>query len=144
MAKAKTTDEDIKTTADVPEEVAEAITDAEAAEVVEEKHETKSAKVAKAGKRSAKSLAEAEAEEAKEERKTRTAEQEAEDAEKPKQHQNPTRSRLERQGKNFRKAAELVEKGKPYALREALELATKTSLVKFDATVELHINLNVE
>ncbi|MDQ3123505.1 MAG: 50S ribosomal protein L1, partial [bacterium] len=33
---------------------------------------------------------------------------------------------------------------KEYSLKEALELATKTSITKFDATVELHINLNVD
>ncbi|HEX8226575.1 MAG TPA: 50S ribosomal protein L1 [Candidatus Saccharimonadales bacterium] len=143
-AKATTNEEEIKTTADVPEEVAEQITDVEALEVIEEKHETKTAKVAKAGKRSAKSLAEAEEEQAKEERKARTAEEEAEDADKPKQHQNPTRSRLERQGKGFRKAAEKVEKGKPYGLTEAIALAVDTNPAKFDATVELHVNLGVD
>jgi large subunit ribosomal protein L1 len=141
MAKAKKTNEDeIKTTADVPAEVVEAITDAESAEVIEEKHETKAGKVAKAGKRSAKSLAEADEEQAKEDRKAGLAEAE----EKPKQHSNPTRSRLERQGKKFRKAAEHIEKEKAYSLTEALELAVKTSPVKFDATVELHINLGVD
>lgn len=56
----------------------------------------------------------------------------------------PTRSRLERRGKGYRKSAELIEKGKIYALKDALELATKTSSVKFDASVELHINLGVD
>ncbi|HJQ08131.1 MAG TPA: 50S ribosomal protein L1 [Candidatus Saccharimonadales bacterium] len=51
---------------------------------------------------------------------------------------------MERQGKNFRKAAELVEKGKAYSLKEGVELATKTSPVKFDASVELHVNLGVD
>lgn len=96
--------------------------------------------VAKAGKRSAKAIAEAEEKQAKEERKAQTAEE----AEKPKQAAKPARSRLERQGKNFRKAAEQVAKDKTYSLGEALDLAIKTSPVKFDATVELHINLNVD
>lgn len=95
---------------------------------------------AKAGKRSAKSLAEADAKQAKEVRKAEAAEAEN----KPKQHANPTRSRLERQGKNFRKAAEQVEAGKTYSLKQALELATKTNPAKFDASVELHVNLNVD
>lgn len=103
-------------------------------ETVEEKT------TAKAGKRSAKAIAEVEEKQAKEARK----EEAAEEAEKPKQHANPTRSRLERQGKNFRKAAEAVEKNKAYALGEALELATKTNPTKFDASVELHINLGVD
>jgi large subunit ribosomal protein L1 len=103
--------------------------------------EVKEEKVtAKAGKRSAKSLEEAAEKQAKEERKA--ADADAED--KPKLPVKATRSRLERQGKNFRKAAEQVEKGKLYTLGEALELAVKTSPVKFDATVEVHINLNVD
>lgn len=97
-------------------------------------------KVAKAGKRSAKALAEAEASKAKEERKAsaQTAE------EKPKAPAVPTRSRLERRGKHFRKSAEQLEKGKAYTLEEAVDLAQKTSHVKFDATVELHVNLGVD
>jgi large subunit ribosomal protein L1 len=95
---------------------------------------------AKAGKRSAKAVKEADEKQAKEERKEQTAE----DAEKPKQHANPTRSRLDRQGKKFRESAKQVEADKAYNLAEALELATKTNPTKFDATVELHINLNVD
>lgn len=97
---------------------------------------------AKAGKRSAKAQKEAEEKEAKEERKAHVAEEKAED--KPKQVAKPTRSRLERRGKKFRDAAKLVEKDKVYTLAQALELAQKTSPVKFDATVEIHINLNVD
>ena len=114
-------------------------------EVVETPEETKEEKAtAKAGKRSEKGIKEAEAKEAKEERKAHAAEEKAEEEAKPKQPVKPTRSRLERQGKNFRKAAEQIEKGKSYNLAEALELATKTSPVKFDASVELHINLSVD
>lgn len=97
---------------------------------------------AKAGKRSAKAQKEAEEKEAKEERKAHATDEEA--AEKPKQVAKPTRSRLERRGKKFRDAAKNVEAGKTYSLSEALELAQKTSPTKFDATVELHINLNVD
>jgi len=136
------------------EEVAEATTVVEAAPVepVEETQETSEViesseepseekSTAKAGKRSAKAIKEAEEKQAKEERKAHAAE---ESDDKPKQPVKATRSRLERQGKNFRKAAEQIEKAKAYALGEALELAIKTSPVKFDATVELHINLNVD
>lgn len=97
---------------------------------------------AKAGKRSAKSQKEAEEKVAKEERKAQTEEEKEEG--KPKQAVKPTRSRLERRGKKFREAAKSVEKGKVYSLHEALELAQKTSPSKFDATVELHVNLNVD
>ncbi len=85
-------------------------------------------------------MAEVDAKLAKEERK----ETATEEAEKPKQHANPTRTRLERQGKKFREAAQAIEKNKVYNLAEALELATKTNPTKFDASVELHINLNVD
>lgn len=110
----------------------------EATPVVEEKA------TAKAGKRSAKAIAEAEAVAEKEERKAARAESEAEEDAKPKQIAKPTRSRLERAGKKFRKAAEAVEKDKAYGLTEAIELAQKTSTTKFDATVELHIRLGVD
>jgi large subunit ribosomal protein L1 len=99
---------------------------------------------AKAGKRSEKAQKEAEEKVAKEERKA-TGDTTPQDGEaKVKQKQNPTRSRLERRGKNYRKVAELVEKNKAYTIKEALELATKTNVGKFDGTVELHLNLNVD
>lgn len=97
-------------------------------------------KVAKAGKRSAKALKEAEELAAKEARKTTKAESQ----EAPKPFKAPTRSRLERAGKKLREAAKLIEKDKQYSLIEAVELATKTSPTKFDATLEIHINLNVD
>lgn len=106
--------------------------------------ETKDKPTAKAGKRSAKSLEEAEAKQAKEERKAAKAAAEAEDDDKPKQQAKPARSRIERMGKNFRKAAELVDKSKSYTLKEGLELAVKTNPVKFDASVELHVRLGVD
>lgn len=96
-------------------------------------------KTAKAGKRSAKSLEEAADKQAKEARK-----ESGEESEKPKQHANPTRSRLERRGKAFREKAKLVEADKAYTLEDAVALAQKTSHVKFDATIELHINLGVD
>jgi large subunit ribosomal protein L1 len=130
-----------KKTTDVPAEAEEQIINAEAAEVVEEKTE---AKTTKSGKRSAKGLADAEAKVEKIEHQQNRAEEEAIEAEKPKQPVKQTRSRLERRGKNYRKSAELVEKGKVYGLKDALELATKTSGTKFDASVELHINLGVD
>lgn len=109
----------------------------EPTEIILEEKETK--KLAKAGKRSAKALEEADEKQAKEERK-----ESGDEAEKPRQHANPTRSRLERRAKGFRKSAELLEVGKLYSVDEAVALAKKTSHVKFDATVELHVNLGVD
>lgn len=129
------------TVADITAAIA-AAPQAEAA-VVTEEAPAKEVKVAKAGKRSAKGIEEAEAKTEKIEHQHHRDEETAE-AEKPKQPVKPTRTRLERRGKNFRKSAELVEKGKVYSLKEALELAPKTSSVKFDASVELHINLGVD
>lgn len=97
--------------------------------------------LAKAGKRSAKSLKESEEKEAKEARK---ASSETNAEEKPKKLVKPARSRLERRGKKFRAVAKLIDKTKEYSLKEAVELAQKTSTVSFDATVELHIRLGVD
>jgi large subunit ribosomal protein L1 len=133
MAEDKSTEEIIEQTDAVETPVEETSTPVATEEVAEKK-------TAKAGKRSEKALKEAEEKEAKEERKAKT--EEAED--KPKQHANPTRSRLERRGKNFKKVAEQIDRSKSYTLAEGLELATKTNPVKFDASVELHVNLNVD
>lgn len=104
-----------------------------------EEHE---AVVAKAGKRSAKSLAESEEKIAKEERKSQSATDE--ELHVPKPAQKPARTRLERAGKKIRKVTELVEKGKDYSTKDAIELAIKTSTTKFDGSVELHVRLNVD
>jgi len=152
-----------KKTTDVPAEAEAQIVNAEVAEAVEAKEEARGTTqedtetgntdsgdqevtTAKSGKRSAKGQAEAEAKAEKTERQQHRAEEKAEEAaaEKPKQPVTPTRSRLERRGKSYRKSAELIEAGKVYGLKEALELATKTSSTKFDASVELHVNLGVD
>jgi large subunit ribosomal protein L1 len=99
---------------------------------------------AKAGKRSAKAQKEAEEKVAKEDRKTHAKEEKIEVESGSKLQQKPTRPKLERRSKNFRKSAELIEKNKSYVLGEALNLATQTSTVKFDATVEMHIRLGVD
>jgi large subunit ribosomal protein L1 len=97
-------------------------------------------KTTKAGKRSSKAQREAADEDARLARK-----ESDEDAEvKPKRPVVPTRSRLQRRAKGFRKSAEQIEIGKLYTVSEAVTLAQKTSHVKFDASVELHINLNVD
>ena len=106
----------------------------------------KAVKTAKAGKRSAKGIEEAEAKAEKIEHQHHRDEAVSEEAaaEKARKAVKPTRTRLERRSKSFRKMAELVENGKVYGMKEAVELAQKTSSVKFDASVELHINLGVD
>ena len=54
------------------------------------------------------------------------------------------RDPLARRGKKYKEALSRVDRTKAYGLSEALELATQTSTVKFDASVELHINLGVD
>lgn len=131
--------------AETTEKIAEIVeTEAIAEAIVEAEHEIeaeeKAVKTAKAGKRSAKAIAEAEEKAVKEDRKAHASEIEA-----PKAKPAPkTRTRLERQGKKMRAAAALVEKGKEFGIKEALEVAIKTSTTKFDSTVELHVNLGVD
>jgi large subunit ribosomal protein L1 len=102
--------------------------------------EVEEPQVAKAGKRSAKALAEEDEKQAKEERKASVEAVEA----KPKKLDKPARSRLERRAKGYRKSAEQIEKDKSYSLSEAVKLVKSTSHVKFDASVELHVNLGVD
>ena len=102
---------------------------------------------AKAGKRSEKSLAEAEAKAEKEARKEAgdtTPQSEEAEAHAKKGPKPVVRPRLERRGKGYQAAAKNVETDKVYSLAEALELATKTSPVKFDASVEVHVRLGVD
>jgi large subunit ribosomal protein L1 len=103
--------------------------------------------LAKAGKRSAKAVAEAEEKAEKEARKeagdTTPTDPEAEAAQK-KGPKPITRPRVERRGKKYQEAAKQIEADKIYSLTEALELATKTSPSKFDASVEVHVRLGVD
>ena len=110
-------------------------------EVVAEAKEEVAPVIAKAGKRSAKAIAETEAKEAKEERKKSTESNESAPA---KPTSKPSRSRAERRSKLFKKSLEQIEVGKNYSVEEAVKLAKSTSYVKFDATVELHVNLSVD
>lgn len=96
---------------------------------------------AKAGKRSTKAVKEAEEKQAKEERKAAST---AKEEPAPKSELKPARSRVERAGKKYRSAAKMIDSTKLYSLSEALKLAKETSTVKFDASVEMHINLGVD
>lgn len=97
---------------------------------------------AKSGKKSKKHIEEVKAEE---ERQARKLERAAEDAaEKPKGEKPVTRPRIERRGKKYQEAAKLIEKNKAYSLKDAIELAIKTSPVKFDAALEAHVRLGVD
>ena len=123
--------------AETKEHIKESIDDAK--EKVEEVKET----FAKSGKKSKKHIEEVKAEE---ERQARKAERAAAEAagEKPKGAAPVTRPRIERRGRKYQEVAKLIEKGKIYGLKEAIELAVKSSPVKFDASVEIHARLGVD
>jgi large subunit ribosomal protein L1 len=142
MAKTKTKEQVEATTSEAVETT---VVKTAVAETIETKEEEKA--TAKAGKRSAKAAAEAEEKATKEERKAVGDTTPQSDEAKANDKRGPapkTRSRLERRGKNYRKLAGQVEVGKLYSLDDAIALAAHTSPVKFDATIELHINLNVD
>ena len=115
----------------------------DAVEAPEEAKETAEPETyAKSGKKSKKHIEEVKAEE---ERQARKLERAAEDATvKPKGAKPITRPRLERRGKKYQEAHKLVDKSKVYGLKEAIELAIKTSPVKFDASLEAHVRLGVD
>jgi len=97
-------------------------------------------KFAKSGKKSKKHIEEVKAEDERQARKVETkVAPEKKAGPKPK-----TRTRLERRGKNYRKAAEKIEKGKAYSLKEAVELALATCPANFDTTLEAHLRLGVD
>lgn len=102
--------------------------------------------LAKAGKRSAKAIAEAEAKLEKEARKEAgdTSPQDGSEERVAKGPKPVTRPILERRGKNYRKVAEKVDTAKFYSLEDAIALAVETNPAKFDASVELHVRLNVD
>lgn len=103
--------------------------------------------VAKAGKRSQKALDEAAEKAEKEARKEAgdtTPQSDDAEAHVKKGPKPVTRPLLERRGKKYQAAAKNIEKGKLYSLDEALKLATETSPVKFDASVEVHVRLGVD
>lgn len=100
---------------------------------------------AKAGKRSEKAQRETAEKREKEARKESGEASSHTGTESQKKGQAPvTRPLIERRGKNYRRVAELVENGKVYSLKDALELATKTNPSKFDASVEIHVRLGVD
>ncbi|PMC34178.1 50S ribosomal protein L1 [Bacillus sp. UMB0899] len=51
---------------------------------------------------------------------------------------------MAKKGKKFLEAAKLVDRSKFYAVQEAIELVKKTSVAKFDATVEVAFRLGVD
>lgn len=114
----------------------------ETEEVKMETAEVKTEKpvIAKAGKRSSKALKEAEETEKKEARKSAKETEAA----KPKVKQNPPRTRLERRAKAYKAVASKIDRSKAYEVKEAITILKENSTTKFDSTIEIHLNLNVD
>lgn len=51
---------------------------------------------------------------------------------------------MAQRGKKYRKAVALINQEMAYWVEEAVELLEKTNTVKFDPTVEIHLNLNLD
>ncbi|WBW49775.1 50S ribosomal protein L1 [Peptoniphilus equinus] len=51
---------------------------------------------------------------------------------------------MPKRGKKYLESAKLVDKSTLYDVKEAMELVTKTSVTKFDSTVELAVRLGVD
>ena len=134
---------------EVAEEIVEAAEGAaEAADQEAAKESTEGADeaektYAKSGKKSKKHAEELKAEEERQARKVERAAAEAAGV-KPRGAAPVTRPRIERRGRKYQEAAKMVEKNKLYTLKDAMELAIKSSPVKFDASVEIHTRLGVD
>ncbi len=137
--KAKIEEETVE--AEVKQVEAEAETESNEPEVTTDNEESTDSDnkkaTTKAGKRSAKAVRQAD-EEA--ERKENAAAKTDEPKKVVHTPPNPEKAH----GKKYRQAVKLIEAGKVYDLAEALGLAQKTSTTKFDASVEIHINLGVD
>lgn len=71
--------------------------------------------------------------------------EEVESGETPEEGKRKTakgKRKQKERSKRYKNVAGLVDKTKLYPLAEAVALVKKTSLTKFDGTVELHVNLN--
>ena len=51
---------------------------------------------------------------------------------------------MAKRGKKYNKAVEFINQEMAYSIADAVELLEKTNTVKFDPTVEVHFNLNLD
>ena len=65
-------------------------------------------------------------------------------AEKKDAAKNKLKNNEKKHSKKYRKAIESIEPNKSYTSEEGIKLVKTTSVVKFDAAVEIHIRLNVD
>jgi len=67
-----------------------------------------------------------------------------EEVEKKGPRPNPPRPRHERRSKRYQEAYAKIDTATSYSLEDAVKLAKDTATTKFDAAVELHLNLGVD
>ncbi len=99
---------------------------------------------AKAGKRSQKAIEAKEEKLAKLEKKQAETPNDKAKSSESKLKPTPTRTKLERRSKSYKKINTIIDKSKTYEQKEACALVIKSNPVKFDATVELHVRLAVD
>lgn len=63
---------------------------------------------------------------------------------KPPKTKKPKIGRAKTHGKKYQESHLLIDPNKIYTIDEALEVLPKTSFTKFDAGVEIHLNLNLD
>ncbi len=68
--------------------------------------------------------------------------EEVEKQEGQKESKKTKKAKVKVRSKRYQEAAKLVDHNKFYPISDAIDLVKKTSLTKFDGTIELHINLN--
>ena len=51
---------------------------------------------------------------------------------------------MAKRGKKYNEVAKLIDKNKLYTIEEAVELVKKTNPAKFDASVDVSFNLNID
>lgn len=112
------------------------------AEARRQTKKSKKEKVEGVGLKGGERVAVVEGEEIKPEFKKLVSEVEEGEKQAGKKEQKAKKAKARTRSKRYQGAAKLVDRNKFYPLTDAVSLVKKTSLTKFDGTVELHVNLN--
>jgi large subunit ribosomal protein L1 len=101
--------------------------------------------LAKAGRSSKKGIEETEKKVEKIERQKSKIKKDEEPKKEAKKHtQKPPRPHIERHGKKYRNVLKKYDRTNEYELKEAIDLLPNIHFAKFDESVELHVNLNID
>jgi large subunit ribosomal protein L1 len=122
--------------------------EAERADLKKEKKQEKSVEAKNVPEKKEKAKSEVQPEAEKSEEPKEKPKKKAEKEEKaPKQKSavpKESKPKVIKRGKAYKKVSQLIDKEKEYSVSEAIELVKKTSPVKFDASIEVHIRLGVD